>query len=199
MNSSFLEEFETSSLLTANLRPSLWLRYVDDTFVVRPHGREALQNAYCFPGRTWAISMKFPFLKTCCLNQNKFKIFFFKNCPRSSGENNTPSELPTVPQQATSKHQGLQSLLHTHKDKPDPSNRACECGKVYIGETGQNLPHEAEGTPNTWTQRRFREVTSCEALPHQGPSNRLAGSSTHHTHQHMASQTHQSGHRDLQA
>ena len=50
----------------------------------------------------------------------------------------------------------LQGLLHTHKDKPDPSNRAgvyripCECGKVYIGETGQNLPtrlkeHRAHG------------------------------------------------------
>ena len=40
----------------------------------------------------------------------------------------------------------LQGLLHTHKDKPDPNNRAgvyripCECGKVYIGETKCNLP-----------------------------------------------------------
>ena len=35
----------------------------------------------------------------------------------------------------------LQGLLHTYKDKPDPSNRAgvpdpFECGKVYTGETG---------------------------------------------------------------
>ena len=45
---------------------------------------------------------------------------------------------------------------HTHQDKPDPSNRVgvyripCECGKVYIGETGRNLPrrlkeHRAHG------------------------------------------------------
>ena len=50
----------------------------------------------------------------------------------------------------------LQGLLHTHKDKPDPSNRAgvyripCKCGKVYIGETGRHLPtrlkeHQAHG------------------------------------------------------
>ena len=50
----------------------------------------------------------------------------------------------------------LQGLLHTHKDKPDPNNRAgvyripCECGKVYIGETKRNLPtrlkeHRAHG------------------------------------------------------
>ena len=50
----------------------------------------------------------------------------------------------------------LQGLLHTHKDKPDPSNRVavyqipCECGKVYIAETGRNVPtwlkeHPAHG------------------------------------------------------
>ena len=46
--------------------------------------------------------------------------------------------------------------VHTHTDKLDPSNRArvywipCECDKVYIGETGRNLPtrlkeHRAHG------------------------------------------------------
>ena len=40
----FMEEFETSTLLTDDLQPSLWLHYVDDTFVVWPHGRDALQN-----------------------------------------------------------------------------------------------------------------------------------------------------------
>ena len=29
----FMEEFESSSLLFADLRPSLWLRYVDDTII----------------------------------------------------------------------------------------------------------------------------------------------------------------------
>ncbi|XP_071801296.1 uncharacterized protein [Asterias amurensis] len=40
----FMEEFESSSLLTADLRPSLWLRYVDDTFVVWPHGQDSLHE-----------------------------------------------------------------------------------------------------------------------------------------------------------
>ena len=39
-----MEEFETSSLHTADLRPSLWLRCVDDTFVVWPHGRDSVQD-----------------------------------------------------------------------------------------------------------------------------------------------------------
>ncbi|XP_038052349.1 uncharacterized protein LOC119725058 [Patiria miniata] len=40
----FMEEFESSSLLTVDLRPSLWLRYVDETFVVWPHGPDTLQD-----------------------------------------------------------------------------------------------------------------------------------------------------------
>ena len=39
-----MEEFETCPLRSADLRPSMWLRYVDDTFVVWPHGRDALQD-----------------------------------------------------------------------------------------------------------------------------------------------------------
>ena len=68
----------------------------------------------------------------------------------------------------------------------------CECGKVYIGETGRNLP------TTTWPQRWFWELIHCQALSHQGPPNRLAGSPTH-THQLMAHHTHQGGHRNLQA
>ena len=40
----FMEEFELDTIENADLRPSLWLRYVDDTFVVWPHGRTALQD-----------------------------------------------------------------------------------------------------------------------------------------------------------
>ena len=40
----FMEEFETSCLRSAYLQPSLWLHYVDDTFVVWPHGRDTFQD-----------------------------------------------------------------------------------------------------------------------------------------------------------
>ena len=59
-------------------------------------------------------------------------------------------------------------------------------------------PHQIEGAPSTRPQRRFWEVRHCQALAHQGPPNRLAGSPTHHTHRRMAPQTHQRGHRDRQ-
>ena len=39
----FMEEFELDTIENADLRPNLWLRYVDDTFVVWPHGKTALQ------------------------------------------------------------------------------------------------------------------------------------------------------------
>ena len=32
----FMEEFEMSTLLTADHKPGLWLRYVDDTFIIWP-------------------------------------------------------------------------------------------------------------------------------------------------------------------
>jgi hypothetical protein len=39
----FMEQFEKLALDSAQYRPPLWLRYVDVTFVVWPHGSEQLQ------------------------------------------------------------------------------------------------------------------------------------------------------------
>ena len=47
--------------------------------------------------------------------------------------------------------------------------------------------------------RWFWGAIHCQALPHQGPPNRLAGSPTHHTYRLMTYQTHQGGHQNLQA
>ena len=40
----FVEVFESTALDTADHRPSTWLRYVDDTFVIWPHGPQHLQG-----------------------------------------------------------------------------------------------------------------------------------------------------------
>ena len=40
----FMEHFETTALQTLSQRPSLWLRYVDDTFVIWPHSRRELDH-----------------------------------------------------------------------------------------------------------------------------------------------------------
>lgn len=40
----YMQDFETRALESATLKPRLWLRYVDDTFVIWPHGRSSLNT-----------------------------------------------------------------------------------------------------------------------------------------------------------
>jgi len=40
----FMEYFEILALDTAERKPSLWLRYVEDTFVILPHDLDRLQK-----------------------------------------------------------------------------------------------------------------------------------------------------------
>jgi hypothetical protein len=38
----FMEDFEEKALNQATLKPTCWYRYVDDTFVIWPHGKDNL-------------------------------------------------------------------------------------------------------------------------------------------------------------
>ncbi|XP_046400855.1 uncharacterized protein LOC124167106 [Ischnura elegans] len=40
----FMEEFENSVLTSYKKKPTLWIRYVDGTFVIWPHGEQELEN-----------------------------------------------------------------------------------------------------------------------------------------------------------
>jgi hypothetical protein len=47
----YMEHFEQLALDSAQDKPSLWLRYVDDTFIVWPHGAEMIWNFLNHPNR----------------------------------------------------------------------------------------------------------------------------------------------------
>jgi hypothetical protein len=44
MSNIFMETFEQLALSTAQQKPEMWLRYVNDTFVIWPHGPVRLQE-----------------------------------------------------------------------------------------------------------------------------------------------------------
>jgi hypothetical protein len=44
----FTETQEEKSLATTSLQPEMWLRYVDDTFVIWPHGQQALDEFHTY-------------------------------------------------------------------------------------------------------------------------------------------------------
>jgi hypothetical protein len=42
----YMEFFEQQALELASTKPDIWLRYVDDTFVLWPHGRQDLDDFF---------------------------------------------------------------------------------------------------------------------------------------------------------
>lgn len=39
-----MESYETTALESAQFKPKCWLRYVDDTFIIWPHGQHTLNR-----------------------------------------------------------------------------------------------------------------------------------------------------------
>ncbi|GJQ86455.1 hypothetical protein Trydic_g10362 [Trypoxylus dichotomus] len=44
LSNIYMEEFERRAMDSYELKPKMWLRYVDDTFVIWPHGEEEING-----------------------------------------------------------------------------------------------------------------------------------------------------------
>ncbi|XP_022110786.1 uncharacterized protein LOC110990212 [Acanthaster planci] len=133
----FMEEFEQTAHLLCGpqLEPNVWIRYVDDTFVVWPHSPQDLQL----------------FLQHLNSQHNNIQFTMEKEKDgRIAFLGNTSHRIQSI-----LLHHGIkvfhttsnkiQATLQSHKDKQDPKTKPgvyripCERGKVYIGETGRDL------------------------------------------------------------
>jgi hypothetical protein len=54
----FMEHSEQLALVSAPHKPAMWLRYVEDTFFVWPHGTEKLNVVILLKYRRWTMSRK---------------------------------------------------------------------------------------------------------------------------------------------
>jgi len=75
----FMEEFEQKALSSAELKPKIWWRYVDDTFVVFPHGDDKLKE---FLGHLNSIS---PSIRLTMEEEVQNKIAFLDVCVEKHG------------------------------------------------------------------------------------------------------------------
>jgi hypothetical protein len=58
VSNNYIKHFEKWALDSAQNTPSLWLRYVDDTFLIWPHGAVGLQN-FLIPYKNFRPSIQF--------------------------------------------------------------------------------------------------------------------------------------------
>ncbi|XP_046395470.1 uncharacterized protein LOC124162815 [Ischnura elegans] len=100
----YMEDFETSALEKAPFKPSMWLRYVDDTFVIWRHGREKLEEFHL------------------CLNSIDEDIKFTK-------EVESDGKLPFLDLLIIRKEDG--SLGHTVYRKPTNTNKYLLAGSHH--------------------------------------------------------------------
>ncbi|XP_039204586.1 uncharacterized protein LOC120310339, partial [Crotalus tigris] len=101
----YMEHFETQALEKSDHKPKLWLRYVDDTFIIWPHGKEKLDN---FLTHLNSLHPKIQFtMETEANNQLPFlDVLVYKKSNGSLGH--------TIYQKKTHTNRYLHALSHHH-------------------------------------------------------------------------------------
>ncbi|XP_023028461.2 uncharacterized protein [Leptinotarsa decemlineata] len=130
-----MEDFQTRAFDTSHLKPTCWLRYVDDVFVIWPHGSEDL-HAFLNHINSSHLDLKFamefennnsfPFLDVLITKpNNSFSYTVYRkpthtNCYLNGKSHHYPAQLNSV----------LNSLIHRFIRLSDNHNRSRELYEV---------------------------------------------------------------------
>ena len=93
ITNTFTEDLETRALNSITQHPKMWVRYVDDTFVIWPHGDTALKNYHNYQNQSIRFTIK---------EETENKIPFLDVLVRRDGNNTTCQHIANPTQIGTS-------------------------------------------------------------------------------------------------
>jgi predicted GIY-YIG superfamily endonuclease len=141
----FMEYFEESFVMSSHLKPSLWIRYLDDCLVIWKHGKEELLK-YLNYLNSCHKNIKFTFE----LEKDKqipfLDILIIKRTDGTLGH--TIYRKPTHTNKyltAHKPHKKIKDFTNSAKDSIEAKNKCgvykinCNCGLSYIGQTGRKI------------------------------------------------------------
>ncbi|XP_045463784.1 uncharacterized protein LOC123673342 [Harmonia axyridis] len=107
----YMENFETNAIDSFHLKPTCWLRYVDDVFVIWPHGPETLQDFFDHLNNI-NIHIKFTMEDTIDNESQGVYEIPCSACPRNASANSQyAKEIQHLPYSNTTLKQDITLIL----------------------------------------------------------------------------------------
>ncbi|KAM3823585.1 uncharacterized protein M6D78_018813 [Vipera latastei] len=156
----YMEHFETLALEKSNHKPKLWLRYVDDTFVIWPHGKEKLDD---FLIHLNSLHPKIQFtMETEANNQLPFlDVLVYKKSNGSLGH--------TIYHKKTHTNRYLNALSHHHPAQINSVAKTLISRTKHLADE-QHLKTELHTLTNVLTANGFQRNTITNLIRRETPT-----------------------------